>query len=221
MQHIPQGVHEEGEGAEEDDEGDDAGVEQRLRRQHVRQLRQSTTMLINHASQDELLASACRNSTTFCKKRMREVPGQATHLGIQHREANGHGQVDPCLEEGDDLRSTSGRRHHQHILCMEALTLLQSVRLCVTLASEGWRLCLFARATAEILPEENRLNIGNALQHQDTCHSIPKCLIVDSMTWDGSGLTGAHGTSCTGTTSNHAAQESVLSPPLCHGEWCS
>ncbi len=39
MQHVPQGVHEEGEGAEEDDEGDDARVEQLLRRQHVRQLR--------------------------------------------------------------------------------------------------------------------------------------------------------------------------------------
>lgn len=38
------------------------------------------------------------------------------YLGIEHREPNGHGQVDPGLQEGDDLRSTAGRRHHQHIL---------------------------------------------------------------------------------------------------------
>lgn len=42
VQHIPQWVEHEGECTEEANEGDDAGVEQRLGREHVGQLQQDT-----------------------------------------------------------------------------------------------------------------------------------------------------------------------------------
>lgn len=46
VQHVAHGVHDGGEGAEEDDEGDDAGVEQGLGGQHVGQLRMASRVQV-------------------------------------------------------------------------------------------------------------------------------------------------------------------------------
>lgn len=38
------------------------------------------------------------------------------HLGVRHCEANRHGQVDPCLQEGNDLSAGAWGSDHQHVL---------------------------------------------------------------------------------------------------------
>lgn len=71
---ITVGVEQEGEGAEEGDEGE-------------------------HASVEELL------------------PGQDVgELGVEEHEADGHGEVHPRLQEGDDLGAAALGRDHQHVL---------------------------------------------------------------------------------------------------------
>jgi len=50
VQHIPQGVEDEGEGTEEHDEGDDAGVEQSLCGEDVGQLQDHNRAWVAHSS---------------------------------------------------------------------------------------------------------------------------------------------------------------------------
>ena len=69
-----------------------------------------------------------------------------THLGIDDRESDGHWKVDPCLQEGNDLCSTSWCCYDQHILqtglsSLAAGEVLQELR-CVLHSPSGrsWQL---------------------------------------------------------------------------------
>lgn len=48
------------------------------------------------------------------------------YLCIDHCKSNGHGQVDPCFQEGNGLCSTSWCCHHKHILYMAEQISLQT-----------------------------------------------------------------------------------------------
>jgi hypothetical protein len=46
----------------------------------------------------------------------------ATYRAVYDGEADGHGQVDPGLQEGDNLSARAGGRDDQHILRMHPLS---------------------------------------------------------------------------------------------------
>ncbi len=66
------------------------------------------------AAPDANLAGMAR--TYIYRNKCASAPHKPTHLGIQHGEANGHGQVHPGLEEGDDLGAGARGSNHQNIL---------------------------------------------------------------------------------------------------------
>lgn len=69
---------------------------------------------------EQAAAGTCNMHYVFCCLHGHHP---CTHLGVGNGEADGHGQVDPGLQEGNDLSTRAGGGDDQHILrvCIQAM----------------------------------------------------------------------------------------------------
>ena len=132
MKGFPKRVHDEGEGSEKSNEGQNACVEELLSREDIGQLQGSVQPQIMLCMQPVPITSSFTylpevplwwNLAGGLSKAMtHQMATISMYLCVDHCESNGHGQVDPGLQEGNGLCSTPWCCHHKHILCMAVET---------------------------------------------------------------------------------------------------
>lgn len=71
---------------------------------------------INQRVHEEGKSAEKRNEREDARVKELLFGKSVSQLGVDDHEPDGHGQVNPRLKKRDDLRTTSFRRHHQHVL---------------------------------------------------------------------------------------------------------